>query len=320
MSIDSLMLHASRHLGLLRVADAELHDLTRAQLDRLRSRGVLELLGENVYRVAGSPPSWDQQVLAASWRVGPQAAASLRSAAALYNLSRSRRSIAEVLVPRGAGARPNGVRVHETRHLRGADLSFVGPIPVTSPERTIIDMAGLGPVQRTEQMLDDAIHKGLSTSRRIANHLGSMPTRGRRGAASLWQILSERTGDPNERANAWENLMSRLLRTSDLPAPSRQHKVVAADSTYYLDFAFPNEMVAIECDSIEAHSTGPEMRYDLDRQHRCESLGWTFKRFVISQAREDPVGTVGKIRELMLTRGWLPSGPTGSGALTNWQV
>jgi very-short-patch-repair endonuclease len=305
--LEGLLDHASRHLGLLRVDDAQRHGLSRFQLDRLADRGVLELLGENVYRVCGAPGSWDQTMLATCWRVGAGAVASHRSAAALYGLSRSRRGLIEVSVPRGEGARPAGRRVHETRHRRGADLGAVGPIPVTSPERTVIDMAGIGPADRTEQMLDDAVHKGLTTSRRVADHLGSMPTRGRRGSRQLWALLSERTGDPDERANAWENLMARLLRGSDLPVPVRQQKVEVDGHVHYLDFAFPAQMVAVECDSLEWHSTSQQLLHDLDRQHRCESAGWAFKRFVKSQALADPAGTVAKVRSLMVERGWSPA-------------
>jgi very-short-patch-repair endonuclease len=134
-----------------------------------------------------------------------------------------------------------------------------------------------------------------------------MPTRGRRGSRQLWALLSERTGDPDERANAWENLMARLLRGSDLPVPVRQQKVEVDGHVHYLDFAFPAQMVAVECDSLEWHSTSQQLLHDLDRQHRCESAGWAFKRFVKSQALADPAGTVAKVRSLMVERGWSPA-------------
>jgi very-short-patch-repair endonuclease len=168
----------------------------------------------------------------------------------------------------------------------------------------VIDIAALRQPRRTEEVLDDAVHKGLTTARRIADHLGAMPTRGRTGARHLWELLAERTGDPDERANAWENAMARLLASSDLPRAVRQHKVVVEAAVYYLDFAWPQQKVAVECDSVLAHSSGAAFRYDLDRQHDCESLGWTFKRFVPSQLRDDPQGTLAKIRSQLLSVGW----------------
>jgi very-short-patch-repair endonuclease len=306
MSFATMMKHASRHLGLFTAEDALEHGITRRQLDRLRREGTAEYLGEAVYRVGGSVASWEQQMLAAVWRTGPHALASHRSALALYGLSRSGRTPIEVQVPRGVGRHPSGVRQHETRNRSGADISRIGMIPVTTPERTIIDIAGIVPTERTEWVLDDAVHKGLTTSRRVADRLGVMPTNGRKGATVLWRLLAERTGDPDERANAWENLMSRLIAASDLPTPVRQHKVVVGTHTYYLDFGFPEQMVAVECDSSQEHATPIAYRHDLDRQHDCESQGWVFKRFIKSQASQHPDATVDKIRDLLVQRGWTP--------------
>jgi very-short-patch-repair endonuclease len=306
MTFAIMMQHASRHLGLFTAEDAVGHGITRRQLERLRREGTVEYLGEAVYRVGGSVASWEQRMLAAVWRTGPHALASPRSALTLYELSRTRRAPIEVQVPRGVGRHPTDVRQHETRSRSSADTSRIGMIPVTSPERTIVDLAGIVPADRTEQVLDDAVHKGLTTSRRVADRLGTMPTKGRKGVAALWRLLAERTGDPDERANAWENLMSRLIAASDLPTPRRQHKVVVGANTYYLDFGFPDQMVAVECDSSQEHATPVAYRYDLDRQHDCESQGWVFKRFIKAQARQHPEATVDKIRDLLVQRGWNP--------------
>ena len=307
MTFATLMQHASAHLGLLRTSDASAHGVPRIQLDRLVNRGLLQFLGRDVWRVTGSCATWDQKLLAACWRTGGAGLASGPAAVAVYGLWGARHCTPEVMVLKGTGANLPGVRKRQTRWLTGSDISTLGPIPVTSPERTVIDIAALRQPRRTEEVLDDVVHKGLSTAQRIADHLGAMPTRGRTGARHLWELLAERTGDPDGRTNAWENAMARLLASNDLPRPVRQHKVVVGSAVYYLDFAWPEHKVAVECDSVLAHSSGPAFRYDLDRQHDCESLGWTFKRFVPSQLRDDPQGILGKIRHQLLAAGWKTS-------------
>jgi len=105
--------------------------------------------------------------------------------------------------------------------------------------------------------------------------------------------------------------MARLLGRSDLPKPVRQHTVRTPGATYYLDFAWPAFRVALECDSALAHSGAAATRYDLDRQHDCEALGWRFKRFLPSHLRDDPTGTLAKVRHELIAAGWSPLQPPG---------
>jgi very-short-patch-repair endonuclease len=60
-----------------------------------------------------------------------------------------------------------------------------------------------------------------------------------------------------------------------------QHKVARRykGRHYYLDFAIPSKMIAIECDGKAYHSTPAQKRHDARRQAELESLGWTVIRF-----------------------------------------
>jgi very-short-patch-repair endonuclease len=56
---------------------------------------------------------------------------------------------------------------------------------------------------------------------------------------------------------------------------------------YYLDFAIPGSLVAIECDGAAYHSTPAQKARDKRRQVELESLGWTVLRFSGSQINGD---------------------------------
>jgi hypothetical protein len=78
--------------------------------------------------------------MAAVLACGPGAVLSHASAAQLWGVRGSRGPI-EVLRRSGGGRHP-GLRLHQTRALRPEEITAEAGIPVTSIERTAIDMAG----------------------------------------------------------------------------------------------------------------------------------------------------------------------------------
>src|SRR5437899_2159295 len=96
-----------------RLAAAQHGALSRAQalkcgvsprtIDRRLAAGVGDLLYPGVYRLAGSPATWRQSLLAACLAWGEGAVVSHRSAAALWSFPGfgSRASVVELSVPRG---------------------------------------------------------------------------------------------------------------------------------------------------------------------------------------------------------------------------
>src|SRR5436190_3653847 len=96
-----------------------------------------------IYRMAGSPPSWRQCLLAAILVVGPGAVASHRAAARLWELDGFADNVVEVSVGRMRMARHGSPRVHRSTdlHLSVATTRF--GIPVSSPARTVHDLGAV---------------------------------------------------------------------------------------------------------------------------------------------------------------------------------
>ena len=67
-----------------------------------------------------------------------------------------RRGVVEVTVPRGTRVRGVDAIVHESLDLRPEDCTFVGPIPVTTPARTLIDLGAVVRWERVEEAFDGA--------------------------------------------------------------------------------------------------------------------------------------------------------------------
>ncbi len=306
MSLESLLDFASGHHGLLRLCDAQQAEVGRKVLDRLCDRSILEFLTGGVYRVRGSADSWHQRVLAGVWTTGGLARASHRTGAAIWGIPRARRSGVEVLVPRGSGAHTRWSRQHETRHLTAADVDERHGVPVTSIERTLVDLAAVLPMGELARWLDDAHSSKLTSFRAVAEHLRAMPTQGRRGVKMLRVLLEERIGTPLEGKDTFEEIMRRILSRSELPTPVRQQRVDDGPDRYYLDFAWPEHMVAVECDGMVGHSKPSAQVYDLHRQNVVIEAGWNLRRFPWSEVRYHPDRVIDTIRRALISSGWSP--------------
>ena len=61
----------------------------------------------------------------------------------------------------------------------------------------------------------------------------------------------------------------------------------ASGRSYYLDFALPDQLIAIECDGAAFHTSPRQIAADARRQRELEALGWTFVRFTGSEINTD---------------------------------
>src|SRR4029079_13332701 len=87
---------------------------------------------------------------------GQPCALSHASAAALWRMSIGTVERPELTVPKVRAPRVDGVVVHRTQEVADDDWAFVGGLPVTSPVRTVIDLAGVLTERDLEALIDRA--------------------------------------------------------------------------------------------------------------------------------------------------------------------
>jgi predicted transcriptional regulator of viral defense system len=202
-TLDRLSPVAEDQWGLITRRQAEGRGVSRATLQRLADRSVLERVAHGVYRLAGAPVP-EQAALRAAWlrlapgvpgweRIPEQGVVSHRSAASLYGLGHFPADRHEfVLTARRQTRRPD-VRLHRGRLDRGDWSTFKG-LPVTRPSRTASDLLfdredpeGVGHV------IADAIRGGYEDADAfevaLAAHAASFGLRRGDGAALLRWLL-----------------------------------------------------------------------------------------------------------------------------------
>lgn len=268
--------------------------MTADQLHRRLRCGLLVRLQPAVYAVASVPASFEQRILAACLSAGPTAAASHRSAARLWKLRGAASERVEVTVPGGSRPRLARVVVHRSQVFGAVDMRTVSGIPVTRPERTLVDSAAVLPLPVVRGYLESALGEGLTTVDRIWSYLSRYGGRGRRGSGVLRGILADRDPSARPTESSLEDHAAAVLRRYGLPAPVRQYAV----GRYRLDLAYPELHVAVEVDSARWHSDSASYRRDRDKWNLL-TQGWVLLIVTEFDLHERPAGVAADLTELL---------------------
>ena len=192
------------HDGLYRLAEAQAGYFTASQaiaagMDRATLRhharpgGRYERARRGLYRLRHFPSSMHEHVVAAWLPLrDSDAVVSHESALELHELSDVIPRGIDLTLPRAKrGQRPRtGVRIHTTQHPPSpAEVRTLHGMPVTGPERTIVDAleAGTQPEQ-IELAIREALERGMTTPRRLRATANERSTRVR---VFVEQVLAE---------------------------------------------------------------------------------------------------------------------------------
>jgi hypothetical protein len=218
--------------GVFGRAQALAAGLTKSQLDRrLQDRRWVRVL-PRVYRDAATASSLVAPFWAAVLWSGPGSALSHRSAALLWRIEPAMRGPIEVAVPAARAPRANGIVVHRADTDR--DVILVEGLPLTSPCRTLIDLAGIVDDAELGVALASALLHGLVTVPALLGRLDELGSAGRAGSARVRRVAA--AIDANEAANL-EAGVAHLLRAHRLHAPERDRG----------RFAWPDARLVLKC-------------------------------------------------------------------------
>jgi hypothetical protein len=194
---------AARQHGVVSRAQLLGLGLGQGAIDHRVGRGLLYPVHRGVYAVGHSVLGPRGQWLAAVLAAGPGAVLSHSSAAALWGIRDAEGARPEVTVARRR--RLTSVTTHRIA-LAEDEITINDGIPVTTPARTLLDLAE----QLTPQRLERAVHE--AEYRRLTSPLSldALLTRhqGRRGTAALRMIVDRRdpaghARRPSSRSRSW---------------------------------------------------------------------------------------------------------------------
>ncbi|MFQ5522163.1 MAG: hypothetical protein ACE5F5_01105 [Acidimicrobiia bacterium] len=190
------------------------------------AKGVWIPVQAGVYQTDRRAQDWRSKLLAAVLAGGDGSVVSHRAALVLWGMDGISSAPVEITVPYTHGPIPRGTMVHRTR--RPVEAGVVDGIPVTSPERTLLDCAALLPRLVVIKALESALRMRLTSVANLYDMLSAKGGRGVRGTKKLRSILAERVSDtPTDSGSETEILFH--MRRGSLPEPELQHELFSLE-------------------------------------------------------------------------------------------
>jgi very-short-patch-repair endonuclease len=158
--------------------------------------------------------------------------------------------------------------------LDKADVTRLGAIPLTRPERTLIDLASTLSSEKLATSLDEFLRRDQVQLGRLQKRLDAVGGSGRHGVRLLGRLIEERR-DVGISESELETRFLRALRNERLPTPVSQYEL--RDRGRFIarvDFAYPQARLAIEAYGRRNHSAWTDQEHDLARQNELIAAGW----------------------------------------------
>ncbi|MGX1162538.1 hypothetical protein FBY31_3401 [Arthrobacter sp. SLBN-100] len=225
-------------------------------------------------------------------------------------LRKERTDMHHIIRPEGAAHldRPH-VIVHRMK-LYEDEVTTVDGIPVTTPERTWLDMAELLSVDELVAMGDSCVRVprpdlesrdmplcGLADLQRmIDRHKGK---RGLRKAKEAIQLIRVGSDSPQE------TLLRLAIVRAGLPEPELNVPIIDDDGLRHHepDLSFRKYRIGVEYEG-EHHGEEGQIVRDIARSEKYDALGWTEVRVSKRHMLNDAQSAVAKIRRALVQAGW----------------
>jgi very-short-patch-repair endonuclease len=264
--------------------------LGRGAIDHRLAAGRLHAVHRGVFavghRVLSRHGGWMAAVLAA----GPGAVLSHGSAAALWGIRDTTRSRPEVSAARRCD-RP-GIHAHRIA-LAPDEITHERGIPVTTPARTLLDLAE----QLTPQRLERAVHE--AEYRRLTSPLSldALLTRhqGRRGTAALRKIVDQNNLGSTLTRSELEIAFLAFLDAHHLERPKVNERI----GPYTVDALWPQQRLVAELDSRQAHQTTRAFDEDRARDRHLLTKGYRVVRVTHRQLHHESATIAAQLRQLL---------------------
>lgn len=194
--------------------------------------------------------------------------------------------------PKVVGIRPHRVQVMPASVKRRG-------LPVTSPERTFLDMGRWADLVDLVVLGDSLVRAGATTPERLREAARSWAGTHRRLVVRAASFVRDKVDSP------METRLRMLIVLAGLPEPVVNFEVVDDEGRveYRIDLSFPEQRVGIEFDGRHHIEREGQWEGDLLRREDLEARDWKFVVVVGSQVYGDPRLVLSRIEGALRSRG-----------------
>ena len=264
--------------------------LSASAIRRRVAKGGLIPQYDGVYRVGHAAPSREASFMAATKAGGEGALISGRPAGHALGLVKGKVPKPEVVCRRELDIK--GLRSTRCRKLIREDAMRWKGIPITSPPRTLVDLAAVLSAEALARACHEAGVRYGTKPRQVEAVLKRKPNAA--GAAKLRAILS---GEQKVTLSKLERRFLQRLKEAGLPLP--QTNVVAG--TRRVDCRWPERRLTVELNSFTFHNSRVSWEGDYQREREARDRGDEFRRFTWTDVYESPDYMLRELRKLLTT-------------------
>jgi hypothetical protein len=212
-------------------------------------------------------------------RAGQSVPICLGTAAAVYGFDTEDTVELHVLNPGGHQLRAgDGLVVHRRE---GSPLAMVDGRPATESAWTAIEVARGLRRPRALATLDAALRSGMCNRDELS--VAAARQAGRRGIVDVRELIGLAAA---EAESPMESEARLAMLDAALPPPVLQFEIVDRNwRTWRVDFAWPDQRVAVEYDGFDWHSDPDAFRRDRQKHAALREIGWTVLAIVADDVR-----------------------------------
>jgi very-short-patch-repair endonuclease len=307
----------ARQHGLIQRSQLAALGIPSGSVAHARHVGQLEWLSERVLRLGGSARTLDQLAMAAALDV-PGGAVAVFSAAAMWELAGFELEPVHVMTDRRPhrGGPHLGI-VHTSTRFSPTDVMTIRGTPVTSPLRTLRDLAGRLHFDRLDLVCERMVSKRLLRVEQLHALVAELPRRGgARGTAALRRLALSRGPDHRPTESNLERRFQQIVEEAGEGPIDRQ--VDLGDEEGWIgrvDFIDRGARIVIEVQSSMFHYGRVDRARDEARFARLRRAGWTVievNELDIWYHPDRVLGAVRAARRTALSKGGSPGQAGGT--------
>jgi very-short-patch-repair endonuclease len=263
----------------------------RRAIARRLANGLWQRRHRGVYLIGPAPPTPRARARAALLACGEGAVASHRTAGDIWRIMAPGGDVHVTVPGRNPGDR-RGVRIHRVKRLFRDEIVLRDGLALTSPARTIIDVAGTESLDVAEGALAEARVQRLVSLRQLERVIERAPTL--KGSSVIRLLLAAEGEDGYTRSNA-ERRMNELVDSAGLAKPRSNAPLLG----YVADFLWPRERLIVEVDGYKFHGHRARFESDRRRDQQLAAAGYRVVRVTWRQLRDEPLAVIANVAQAL---------------------
>ena len=219
--------------------------------------------------------------MAALLACGPHAVLSHWSAGVVFELCRRELAIVDVTLTSGHAGRRRGIRAHRLASLPACDVVVKRGLRVTTPARTLLDLAAVTPRAELERLIEEAQVQNLVSP----GEMLAVAERGaRRKGVRTFRDVVDYLDEPLFTRSEAERRLLALCRSAALPLPQTNVR----RARWEVDAVWEANRLVVEVDGYRYHRTRAKFERDRRKDADLMLAGYRVLRITWRRLTKEP--------------------------------